>query len=72
MINLVGVYNPITWVPLIIKDEMTIPNIPPPENEDWFTCKVGPNHNNSYKWPKINGFAWGYFTSTSGVIAPSL
>ena len=21
-----------------------------------------------YKWPKINGFAWGYFTTISGVI----
>ena len=23
-----------------------------------------------YKWPKINGFHWGYFTPRSGVISP--
>ena len=34
MINPIGVYNPIAWILLIIKDEMTIPNIPPLENED--------------------------------------
>ena len=49
MINPVGVYNPITWIPLIIKDEMTISNIPPPENEDWLHLRGGPWKTGS-KW----------------------
>ena len=25
-----------------------------------------------YKWPKISGFQWGYFTPISGLISPYL
>ncbi len=45
----------------------------------WQNCKVGPEPivingvmDNPYKWPKINGFAWVYFTPINGVIGPYL